>query len=44
MSEHLHRRRCLLTKLEKLFVALLDLLIQRLVLDLELLEVDEVVG
>ena len=39
---YLHGGRRLLAQLEQLLVALLDLLVERLVLDLELLEVDEV--
>ena len=42
MGEHLHRRRRLLAQLEQLLVALLDLLVERLVLNLELLKVDQV--
>ena len=42
VGKHLHGRRRLLAQLEQLLVALLDLLVERLVLNLELLKVDEV--
>ena len=42
MGQHLHGGGGLLAQLEQLLVALLDLLVERLVLNLELLKVDEV--
>ena len=42
MGEHLHGGGGLLAQLEQLLVPLLDLLVERLVLNLELLKVDEV--
>ena len=41
MRQDLHRRRRLLPQLQELLVALLDLLVKPVVLDLELLEIDQ---
>jgi len=42
MSQHLHSGRGLLAQLVQLVIALLNLLVQRLILNFELLEIDEV--
>ena len=42
VGQHLHGRRRLLAQFQQLFVALLDLLVERLILDLELLKVNQV--
>ena len=41
-AAHLHRRRCFLAEFKQLLIALFDLLVERLVLNLQLLEIDQV--